>query len=472
MNQNRWNFRVAVLLGLASLLAGCLPSPAVTPLAPTAGLIPEVDEGELEILSPEESLRFDAETYAREYNIPVEEAIQRLRYQDQIGDLNAALEANEAGTFAGLWIEHEPKYKVVVLFTKRGKQTIRPYLEGNPLAKLVEIRRARYSLADLEGIYAQTTRELAKLDFDVTTMLDVKANRVEVMVSDRGWFEDELRRVGAKLPQGAELRVVEGGTTARNMDLLLTPPVAGIAFPRQKPVEGTSVCMAALMVGTLLREGECLYVQPIYASTRVIPIWPPDYTLRAAGDLVEVIDGNGQVAARVGEEVWMGGGHADVDEWVLQQIPPACRGDTFIACGGVRPNLKTDSQLFSIDILSVTPPGTVLFLRYTPALSDQVVDPVILSGTLVAYEYGRCLRLQTQSGERNLLWPPGWSARVEAGAVLVLDESGQEAARMGEAVRLRARTIPHTTDFPAYQQLINELPGDCMGGTWLVDGVD
>ena len=41
-----------------------------------------------------------------------------------------------------------------------------------------------------------------------------------------------------------ELSVVEGGTTARDMDLLLTPPLPGadtlhpIAFPRQKPTEG------------------------------------------------------------------------------------------------------------------------------------------------------------------------------------------------------------------------------------------
>ena len=55
-------------------------------------------------------------------------------------------------------------------------------------------------------------------------------------------------------------------------------------------------------------------------------------------------------------------------------------------------------------------------------------------------------------------------------AVVVLDAAGQVVARMGDAVRLRGRAIPHSGDDPVYRQLINELPGDCIGAAWLVDG--
>jgi hypothetical protein len=41
---------------------------------------------------------------------------------------------------------------------------------------------------------------------------------------------------------------------------------------------------------------------------------------------------------------------------------------------------------------------------------------------------------------------------------------------MGDEVRLRGRAIPHSGDDPVYRQLINELPGDCIGAVWLVDG--
>jgi len=27
-------------------------------------------------------------------------------------------------------------------------------------------------------------------------------------------------------------------------------------------------------------------------------------------------------------------------------------------------------------------------------------------------------------------------------------------------------------DFAAYRQLVDELPGDCIGASWLVDGVE
>lgn len=40
--------------------------------------------------------------------------------QDLVGNLGAVLAANEPETFAGLWIEHKPQFKGVVLFTRDG----------------------------------------------------------------------------------------------------------------------------------------------------------------------------------------------------------------------------------------------------------------------------------------------------------------------------------------------------------------
>jgi len=426
--------------------------------------------------TPSEALRRDAQEYARLFGVSEGQALQEMRYQDEIGDLNAALEANEADTFGGLWIEHEPDYGVVVLFTRTGGKTLRPYIKNKSFAHLVEVRAARYTLAELEAIQAQAARELGKLDFDVGVSTSVQDNRVEMSVSDRAWFESELRRVGAQLPEGVELVVVKGGSTARDKDLLLTPPVPGIAFPRQKPTEGFRESMTAALTGVLRLEGACLYVQPPGGEV-VLPIWPPEFTLRRQGDRVEgeqvlVIDGQGQVAARAGEEVYMGGGHAGVtDEWVLQQIPAACRGEYFIVGNEVRPSLRHDSALFALDVVSTTA-RTVLFLRYKPALDEQVTDAMSISGKLVAYDYRRCLHLQTEwgPGELILLWPSDWSLRVKGDTIVVLDGAGQAVARMGDEVSLRGRAVPHDADVSVYRQLIDELPGDCVGASWLVDG--
>lgn len=280
-----------------------------------------------------------------------------------------------------------------------------------------------------------------------------------------------MEHVGAQLPEGVEVTVLEGASTARDMDLLLTPPVPGIAFPRQKPVEGPGMFMAALLIGTLRLERECLYVEPLQGEGKLVPIWQPGYSLRLEGDQVLVMDGNGQVAARVGEEVWMGGGSAGIDAWVQQQIPPACQGDYWIACG-VRPNLRSDSELFTLDVLSDSG-HTVLFLRYMPALDQQVVDSGSISGVLVSENYNRCLHLQTGNGSSiNLFWPADWSVNFEDQTAVVLDAAGNVVARMGDDIHLHGRAIPHSGDDPVYRQLINELPGDCYDAAWLVDGTE
>jgi hypothetical protein len=208
----------------------------------------------------------------------------------------------------------------------------------------------------------------------------------------------------------------------------------------------------------------------------LLPIWPPEFTLRAAGDHLLVIDGEGQEAARTGEEVYMGGGYAGLDdEWVLQQIPAACRGETFIVGSEVRPNLRYDSDLFALDVVSTTQ-QTALFLRYRPALHDQVANGEQMAGKLVVYDYDRCLHLQTDwgPGDVTLLWPFDWSLRDDDGDgdLAVVDGTGQAVARVGDVVTLRGRAIPHSMDVPAYAQLVGEMPGDCIGASWLVDAVD
>jgi len=427
-------------------------------------------------------MRHVAEEMATSWGLSVEGAYQRLRVEDPIGTLQVELAEWEADTFAGLWIENEPQYRVVVAFTRDGEKTLKPYLENRSIPGLT-LRKARFTYAQLEAMQAQAMREFDKLDFHVSVSISVQDNRVEVYVSDREWFESELRRVGAQLPEGVELAVVEGGSTAKDKDLLLTPPVPGIAFPRQKPTEGFRESMLAQLIGTLRLEGACLQVQPLSGGV-ILPIWPPEFTLRTEGEQVLVIDGQGQVAARAREEVYMAGGYVGVsDEWVLQQIPAACRGEYFVVGSEVRPNLRYNSDLFALDactrdgcgagVISGTT-GTVLFLRYKPALDRQIADAGAIDGKLVIYDYYRCLHLQTEwgPGAVTLLWPSDWSTRVNDGEAIVVDGTGQAVARVGDEVSLRGRAIPQDMDFAAYRQLVDELPGDCIGTSWLVDGIE
>lgn len=68
-----------------------------------------------------------------------------------------------------------------------------------------------------------------------------------------------------------------------------------------------------------------------------VPVWPPDYSLDAGGERMRILDGEGWVVARVGDEIRVGGGPAssleavvDVDEQQGREIRERCPGSYFI----------------------------------------------------------------------------------------------------------------------------------------------
>jgi hypothetical protein len=69
--------------------------------------------------APSQALIDDATAYAAQYGVSVDEGIRRFVLVRAAGDLESALLAEESATFAGLWIQHEPEFRVVVRFTDR-----------------------------------------------------------------------------------------------------------------------------------------------------------------------------------------------------------------------------------------------------------------------------------------------------------------------------------------------------------------
>ena len=57
----------------------------------------------------------EAEGYAAHHGVSLEEAQNRFTLQRLAGELNAVLSDREGRTFAGLWIEHTPQFRVVLL---------------------------------------------------------------------------------------------------------------------------------------------------------------------------------------------------------------------------------------------------------------------------------------------------------------------------------------------------------------------
>src|SRR5258708_22490417 len=126
---------------------------------------------------------------AQALGISVTEAVARLQDQGAVGSLGARLEQAEADTFAGLWIQQTPEYRVVVAFTRDGQQTIRLYVAGTSLENVIEVRTAAVTLAALKAEQAQAHALVAALvmtlGLAVDSSINVQANQVELTVTDR-----------------------------------------------------------------------------------------------------------------------------------------------------------------------------------------------------------------------------------------------------------------------------------------------
>ena len=226
-----------ILFAAAVAIAACDGEPPATPSVETTGaqasdaarplateLTPEIksseiigevahppddgseggDTGETEnggtLQTEEDAWEQDARMYAKQYGVDLQEALTRLHLQEPAGELGAALGANEAETFAGLWIQHEPEYRVIVMFTAGGEETIRPYIEGGPLEDIVEVREAEATMTELEQSQLKAAGILDQLGFQVASGINVFENRVELYVSEPSQLDEALKEKGMTLP--------------------------------------------------------------------------------------------------------------------------------------------------------------------------------------------------------------------------------------------------------------------------------
>lgn len=189
---------------------------------------PERPSGSSVDQEAEDPLARDARWYAGDQGVSLEEAIRRLKLQEELSlsGLGPALEANEGDAFAGLWIQHEPEYRFVVLFTHDGEETIRPYIEGEPWADVVEVRNgAGATLAELEAAQAEAGRIVRDLGIRADSGINVQENRVELYVTERARLDAALREAGLRLPDHVAVIEVEG----------LSEPATGAASSGKEP---------------------------------------------------------------------------------------------------------------------------------------------------------------------------------------------------------------------------------------------
>ncbi len=170
-----------------------------------------IQGGRMQITTPtDDALARDAQEYARVYGVDQQEALQRLERQRLIGQLGADLEANESGTYAGLWIQHRPDYRVIALFTRDGAQTLQRHVAGRPLSGVVEAREAKLTLLQLQAAQNTVIRALRSLGIAADSRINVPENRTEILVTDRVRIDAALGLGELQLPDGVVIVTVPG----------------------------------------------------------------------------------------------------------------------------------------------------------------------------------------------------------------------------------------------------------------------
>lgn len=187
------------------------------------------------LLSEQQARNQMAQSYAADYDVPVAEASRRLSLQDDVGDLGAALEANEGATFGDLYIQHEPSFRVVALSTRGGAQTVAPYVAGTPLEAEIEVRPAEATLRELRAAQARAISAYEATGVPFESDINVQQNRAEIYVTQQ-------RRVSSssspQLPPHVEVLTV---------DTLSTPDRSITGGYRFTPPGGAS-CTTAFTV--------------------------------------------------------------------------------------------------------------------------------------------------------------------------------------------------------------------------------
>ena len=139
------------------------------------------------------ALVHDAQIYAERFGVELDEALDRLMFQEPAGKLGHQLEVNEADTFADLWIQHEAESRIIVMFTREGEETIVPYIAGGMLEDIVEVASAEATLEYLAIAQANANDIVTGLRFRLASGMNVFENQVELYNVDKTNLEAALK---------------------------------------------------------------------------------------------------------------------------------------------------------------------------------------------------------------------------------------------------------------------------------------
>jgi len=172
---------------------------------------------------------------------------------------------------------------------------------------------------ELEAAQEEVSRLLVELGIFVSTDINIEKNQVEVYVTDSNLFYETLQEAEVQLPDHVAVIITYEPLGDIPFDI---NPDPSVCFPQLKMHSGS--VMDALVIGEMVLE-ECY----LRIDGNLI-IWQVDYFVNNNEGTIEILDRNGDVVARVSEEVYMGGGQISsiehINKLIKEPLPQDCQG--------------------------------------------------------------------------------------------------------------------------------------------------
>lgn len=193
--RNNVIMKKSTLLGMILFLSILIGSVSVVQSAP-----PYVEQPDAPYYEGN-PIELEAQRYAEYFKVSVEEASQRLKIQDQLGQIENELYQNESPSFAGMWIQHEPDFRLIIQSTLDNDAQLTSYFEKLDSPIVIEFRQVKTSLTTLENLQKEIGYQLENLNLLADSNINIYENQIELSVTNSKEFQEQLNEAKLELPE-------------------------------------------------------------------------------------------------------------------------------------------------------------------------------------------------------------------------------------------------------------------------------
>ena len=138
--QRRRAFLVSfIVIGVSASVAAQPTSQQPAPPAPSPTAVTRSDSAGVDYL-------------AKRYGVSRQSASERLQLEKQVSDLALSVASNNPAQFGGIFIEHQPVYQIIVLFTDAENRTAFRESVAPELRRYVQVRKASRSEQETRSV--------------------------------------------------------------------------------------------------------------------------------------------------------------------------------------------------------------------------------------------------------------------------------------------------------------------------------